>query len=465
MLIGIAIFIILFLTLALIRLDWALLILIAAFPAYLIRFNIGGLPLTLLEVMILIAFAVWFGKYFLPNFRDIIKGQKKRLPYPYSWEIILLLIISFGAAGIADFNPNALGIWKAYFFEPILFFILVINVFKNKTAFKKIFGALTIAMFVVSAWAIFQKITGLFIPNPFWAAAETRRVVSFFTYPNALGLYLAPLIMTAIGWLFSLSWNNVFNELGKKLLIITTVVISGLAIYFARSEGALIALAGSLVIFGLMANKKWRALTISCSLVVLTIVLIMPTLRGFVLTKMSLQDLSGEIRKQQWKETVTMLNNGRIVSGTGLNNYQATVKPYHQEGIFFNSDKLPNFDAVVWASSSLQAKYWQPVEIYLYPHNIFLNFWSELGLLGLLLFVWLFAKYLWQGAKLYTTLNKQKNPDRYIVLGLTTAMLTLLIHGLVDVPYFKNDLALIFWLLLAMLGILNLNYFSDTEQN
>jgi hypothetical protein len=41
-------------------------------------------------------------------------------------------------------------------------------------------------------------------------------------------------------------------------------------------------------------------------------------------------------------------------------------------------------------------------------------------------------------------------------LGVACAFLTIIIHGLVDVPYFKNDLAVFFWVLLAIVGISNL---------
>jgi len=31
-----------------------------------------------------------------------------------------------------------------------------------------------------------------------------------------------------------------------------------------------------------------------------------------------------------------------------------------------------------------------------------------------------------------------------------------IVHGMVDVPYFKNDLAVMFWVLIAMMSIINL---------
>ena len=38
----------------------------------------------------------------------------------------------------------------------------------------------------------------------------------------------------------------------------------------------------------------------------------------------------------------------------------------------------------------------------------------------------------------------------------------IIIHGIVDVPYFKNDLAIIFWVLLAILSIFNLRVKVET---
>jgi hypothetical protein len=39
-------------------------------------------------------------------------------------------------------------------------------------------------------------------------------------------------------------------------------------------------------------------------------------------------------------------------------------------------------------------------------------------------------------------------------LVLMTGMVAMLVYGLVDVPYFKNDLSVVFWILLALNGIL-----------
>jgi len=449
-------FSIIYLIIALKRLDIALFFLIAALPAYLVRFDILGLPSTLLEAMILITFSVWFLKRYLPNFKNLFKKNHDKAPYPFSWEIMLLIILSFIAAGIAGFNPSALGTWKAYFFEPILVFILILNIYKEKRDWLKILWAFLLSSLIISVFAIYQKITGNFIANEFWAASATRRVISVFEYPNAVGLFLAPLVLVLIGWFLALMSKYKNSQLAKKIIILITIIGSILAIYFAKSEGALIGLAVGFAVFGLLAGRRQKIFTLITSVALMGVILITPNTRNLALEKVTFQDLSGQIRLQQWRETFQILTGLKTITGVGLNNYQKAVAPYHQEGIFFNRDKIENFHAVTWASSTLQKKYWQPVEIYLYPHNIFLNFWTEIGLLGALLFIWLLIKASFIALNLSVNYAREKRPEKYLSIGLLGALVVILVHGLVDVPYFKNDLAVMFWVILAFIGSLEI---------
>jgi O-antigen ligase len=438
-----------FLIIAILRLDLAAFLIIALLPSYLLRFNIVGIPFTFLEAMILISFASWFLKNVMPNLKTWLKNRQQRIPYPFSWEIITIIIISFLAVAIGGFNTSALGIWKAYFFEPILLFILVMNVLPGDKGRQKILLALLIGAAATSLWGLFQQITGLFIFNPFWADASTRRVVSFFGYPNAVGLYLAPLTLIFSGWLLSIKGWSLKNTI-NKLLIGVVIIASLLTIYFAQSEGALVGILAAAFLFMLAANKKSRYAAVGLAIIAIIGIFAVPALKTYASDKIFLKDLSGEIRQRQWKETMLSLTGWKVLSGNGLSGYQAAVAPYHQMGIFFNSDRLANFDNLLRASAEMRAKYWQPVEIYMYPHNIFLNFWSELGILGALAFTWLIFRYLFIALKLFF---QTKN---YLVLGLFGAMVVITVHGLVDVPYFKNDLSAMFFVLLALLGSLTI---------
>jgi O-antigen ligase len=271
-------------------------------------------------------------------------------------------------------------------------------------------------------------------------------------------------------------------------------VLSLLAIYFARSEGALAGIAAALVVIGLFwLNQKYQYLILLPRIIITGILIfvifssvfflkIVPEYKywqidnqlfDYIVYKATLKDLSGEIRKQQWRETYQMLGeNGRWFFGTGLANYQGIIKPYHQEGIFFNKEKDPDFrQKIVWFDEKYKAEHWQPAEIYLYPHNLLLNFWTELGLVGAMLFVWVIFKFIFIGLKIIRNKklpvplrlarpgeigNSEEGANNYLVYGLVGAMVVILVHGIVDVPYFKNDLAILFWVLVAMMSLVRM---------
>ena len=567
----IPLFTILFFILAWRRLDWAVMLAVAALPAYLIRFNIFGLPSTLLEIMIWAVFLIWLVKNFsrvknnfLENFKK--ESRKIKIRYPFDWEIVLLLVVAFTAAAVSGFSASSLGIFKAYFFEPVTLFIVAINLMKKSPpppfvkgantnppyppllkGVKLVLWPLAVSALAVSALAIYQKITGQLIENPVWAAENTRRVVSFFGYPNAVGLYLGPIVLVMAGWLASVIARSVLflsssgdpaldagenpgiqkdeaqinldsrlptgqaglrgndkrevvarNDIMMIIFISLTIILSLLSIYFAKSKGALLGVAIGLAAFGLMAGKKIRWATIIALILISAGAVAYRPARDLAVANITLNNLSGQIRQAGWADGWKMLKDRRLITGAGLANFQNTVAPYHTEGIFIKDFSDPDAQRKLVFNQAYRTAHWQPLEIYLYPHNIFLNFWSELGLAGLLLFTWIILKYFWVGIQVLSLrgasyfchpratphlmrgrtrgsrkvkreitwipasagMTKGKGSlamtDRFLVIGLICAMVVIVIHGLVDVPYFKNDLAAMFWLLVAMMSLINL---------
>ena len=80
-----------------------------------------------------------------------------------------------------------------------------------------------------------------------------------------------------------------------------------------------------------------------------------------------------------------------------------------------------------------------------YPHNFFLNFWLETGLVGMVAMLGLLYLF-------YKNVRGLLHQNRWRFLALASAagMGVVLLHGLVDVSYFKNDLAVLFWLIYAL---------------
>lgn len=203
------------------------------------------------------------------------------------------------------------------------------------------------------------------------------------------------------------------------------------AIIFAKSTGALVGIGTGLLFMGgsyffLESKRKLvQPLGLPCLqagstfyILILTGIILSLLTIPKIKNELLLRDWSGHVRKTQWSETWTMLKDtstplgaGRPIIGAGLSGYKTALAPYHK------------------------ATY---LEIFEYPHNIVLNFWSETGLLGLLVFLWIIILFF-------------RNTRHHAAIA---SMVVILIHGLVDVPYFKNDLAILFWIIYA-LGLLS----------
>ncbi|MFC1787630.1 O-antigen ligase family protein [Patescibacteria group bacterium] len=383
-------------------------------PTYLWRFELLGLPSTLLEVMVLILTVVWITN----NHSKIIK--KDFWEFTKGWRLPITLIIL--AATVAIFVPNdlisALGIYKAYFIEPILIFFILATTLKDKKDLQNLILALGVSALVVSIYALTQKLTGLHIPAP-WDTE--RRVTSFFPYPNAVGLYLGPIII-----LGSFALYELIKVKGKGLLIffwILTLSTSVLAIVFSQSEAAWIAV-GSVLFLVSLFHKKLRRLTIPIAVIIASLVMIVPSVRTPVIEKVTLQDFSGLVRQLQWQETWAMLKD-RPIFGAGLNGFPKAYAPYQAEPEKF--------------------------EIFQYPHNIFLNIWVELGLFGLLVFLYLVIRLM----GLLRCYQQSPHNDQTTTITYTgyAVLLEMFIHGLADVPYLKNDLAILTWMVFAIIII------------
>ncbi len=406
-------------------------------PTYRVQFNIFGLPFNLLSGVIWILVLVFFIKnikYLSNLFRNFKKKLKSKnnIFNSFRWPIILIIISAYSATFWASDLLRADGLFKSYFLEAIFFFILLVfNLKKND--FQYCVYSLQILAFLIFGVALYQKLSGNFIFNTS-NILEQGRVTTFFGYPNANGLILLPV--------FFLSLINLFKD--KKIFLIIfnflTLIFSLIVIYWARSESALVAIIMGLLLliaFKIIKNKKF-ILTISLS--ILFVSLLLPfvvkaplkidepgTVHYTIIQKLFLQDLSGQIRRQMWHETTRYLKDYPL-TGAGLSAYQEKIKPYHQ------------------------TKY---IEIFLYPHQIWLNFWVSLGIFGLLGFLWL-------SVLLIFNLTKKLSPENLILL---ITFLVIIIQGAVEVPYFKNDLAIIWWLVLAGYFTFNLPNYNNLISN
>jgi O-antigen ligase len=396
-----------------------LVIFFALLPTYLIRFSIGPIPTTFLEIMVVIILFIASVK------KETRKSLISNSVYLISKNKLLLIGVGLFLLGatISVFTATdmrtAAGEWKAFYVEPILIFFILIALFKSKITRpnlqSSILFALTLSGLVVSIFAIFQHATGWLVPDAFWENRNTFRVTAWYGFPNAVGLFLAPIIPLAL-YLITRKINTLKKKAWKLSVVDRVFLVScflflvsaPLAMFYAKSTGAIIGLIGGIGIMSLFYKKtRWPAIIIG--IIGIVSLLGLPIFSN-IKKEVLFQDRSGHIRISMWKETAEFLTDHPIL-GAGLGSYDEKIVPHHTT---VNGEGI---------------------EIFHHPHNIFLTMWVNLGIIGLLGFLCVLAWFFTQ------------KPETFLV----GSMATILIMGLVDSPYIKNDLAILFWLLPAIL--------------
>jgi putative inorganic carbon (HCO3(-)) transporter len=425
--------------------DLALGIVILTLPFYLIRLEILSIPTTVLELMIYVIFLIWIikkvrsqkftllnAKQFLQS-KNYLTGRIKlkendmstcRLRYFLSLNFIFpILLILLGCIISIIVSPNkqaGLGILKGWFIDPLLLFLIISDVIKIPSFSPPLKGGekegvIKILSFLAVS-GIIAAVAGLFYYF-FNELTYDGRLKAFFLSPNHLAMYLAPAGIIALGLFFNF----------KKYFYLLGFIICSIVIFLTYSYGAWIGFGASILFLIFFFQKKiaWRKKV----LLLIIIALLLPIFFFSQRNTEKFQNLdnfsrsSFESRIIIWKSSAAILKDHPFW-GIGPGNFQNFYLDYQK--------KFPPY--LEWAVPQ--------------PHNLFLAFYLQCGLLGLIGFFWLIFLFFKKGFRGLWTL------DFGLWTILLAIMLYILIHGLIDTTYWKNDLSIIFWIVVGLMKII-----------
>lgn len=362
------------------------------------RFHLGPLPSTWLEVVLLAAIAAG------------LAAGWRRLPWrnPYTLPALLLLA---GASLGAVFTPHhreALGIWKAYFVEPMLAGLVIAWLARDRRTSRLLLAGLAVAGLVAALANLYAVGVGI---------SEHRDIthlppVLLYRTANAVALFLVPLDAVALA--IALHGEDRRERLAAAGFLLVTVA----AVVLSLSRAGLAVLVLASILVALFYRR--RAAVLVPVVLAAGAALVLPFVRRRILVELDPASPYNTVtlRFALWKSALNMLRH-RPLTGGGLSGFQTSLKPYQDPS--YREDQI-------------------------YPHNLFLNFWSETGLLGLFGFLWLAVQVLRTAIG-----GLPVNPwSRVMSIGLLGALVAIFVHGQFDVPYFKNDLAVEFWALLGL---------------
>lgn len=380
-------------------------------PLYVIRWKYFGiLPTTLLELLLWVSVGVWL----------VEKVRRRAFSFPrtgFDGPILLLLVGATLSIWVSPDLRGALGVWKAYFIEPAIFYYLLVDLFLGRDNYseKLLSRWVERPLLGVAFWLSILGILQFLLHWPIFTPHQQDRAHAVFNNGNALALFVAPILVWLVtSGLGELRWRGLKG--GVALVLLT-------AIFMSKSLGALVALTATIglaLIFKKLVGVVWVKQVwknLPLILLVLNIVGLTQVKRFAPAVDNPWQRPGGTtlVRLCLWGGTWNLLRDHPFW-GAGLSGFKELY-----------GARYYTCDA-------------EPLE---YPHSFFLNFWVETGLLGLVAVTWL----LWRVFRLSSTHREWR------VMSLQLVFFYWIIHGLVDVPYFKNDLALLWFVFLALLAV------------
>ncbi|MFZ3031909.1 MAG: O-antigen ligase family protein [Candidatus Moraniibacteriota bacterium] len=369
-----------------------------------------GLPLYLPEMAVFCA-AVSF--WFSPK-------RKEGVSLPDKGVLIGIGLFLLGALFSFLANPlslTGLGMLKSWFFFPALFGYLVWFEMKEVSRRSKFL----LVWFLVIA-AVATRSLSFFVSGEM---TYDGRLTGDFPSPNFLAFFLAPGIFIALSFFLNAikeqkRWNEIFFGITLIVFFFALFLTHSYGVWFGVIVALLVFFFGRAFVNG--TQKEWWIIGL--------IFFVALSLFGFDQGNEKWQTLihqeersSLSSRVMIWQAAVRIAGDHPVL-GIGVGRFQEMYLAYQ---VYF-----PPY--LEWAVPE--------------PHNIFLALFLATGFVGLIGFLIFFRRMmllLIQTVLVFGETKKQQ--DAVLMLSLWTLFL---LYGLFDTPYFKNDLAYLFFLTVAL---------------
>ncbi|MGQ9548471.1 MAG: O-antigen ligase family protein [Roseiflexus sp.] len=424
-------------------------------PLYLMPTTVDISARTLLlplhEVALLITTAAvcwrWIGGHIESHrMPDMHAALRRMLHVFFAPESLLILAGVIGVAlAVSEGRSAALREFRWLIVEPLLFYGLARAI---QIPRETLIGAMALGGAFVGVTGAFQFVGVDLTPligekrafsENIIVVDGVRRVTSVYGHPNNLGLYLErvwPLAAAMAAWIWdaqrtnqaiSISANRLEERsTGIALFFAVCALLSLVGVVVSFSRGAWLASVVAAVVLGF--GWLWRRSQHRQARRRSALVLIGALLAGMTGLALMLRGGPGggsvDARLLLWRESLVYLRQNPL--GLGLDQFY-----YYHNPAFGRSAIDPS---LIGTSEEFAA----------HPHNLLLDAWINVGPVGVLAFGLLLVRF-YRNALI--ALGKQRE---MVIVGALAAMTAALFHGLVDRFYFVPDLAIAFWVLMAV---------------
>ena len=367
----------------------------------------------------------------------------RRLPY----DAPAFLFVVIGLLSVAVAPDKAFSFYNFYHLVPIyaMTYLLVGQTLRTPRELRRVVAAMAAAAGIVILYGFYQFIFGIDISTMKWVDGEafpelSKRVFSTWENPNILAGYLDIVVCIAVGLVGVLTR-------GWRILTFVVMMAALACLAMTYTRGACLVIAVLLAGYGALRDRR-----VLVGIVVLGAgaLLLDPVLADRLLSVFTRVDTSSEMRLAFWESTIAMIMDHPFL-GIGW-------------GMYFKV--YPEYDFYLQGA---------PVQI-VHAHNMYLNYAAEIGIPGVLSFLWFFFGSLvlafrlpnrvpaWEAviaahehewktvADVRTALFRWRR-RRFVEglsLGLGLAFISVALNGITDHLLFNIPSSMLLWMLAAM---------------
>jgi O-antigen ligase len=411
------------------RLETGLVLTLFFAPFFLFPIELYNFAFPMAEVMILITTGAWLLKLMVNWGIDL---QMQNSAYPIFGVsrlkqhlttidlcVIGIVIAAFVSLLWTQYLDVAITELRTFIIEPILFYLILRTIKPTKETLLSLVDTLILSAVLISIIGLFQYAQGEGIIT---AEAGAKRLASIYGSPNNVGLLLGRAMPFALAFLLI--------NLGKKRRIFAGVslIIMGITLALTQSVGAILMGVPTSAIVMLLAIYQRKSVTPILGVGVIGSIgfVILSQISARFANLLDFTSGTNFFRLRVWDSAFEIIQDYPI-TGIGLDQFL-----YLFSGEYIRPDAIWDRDLS-------------------HPHNFILDFWTRLGIIGVILFIIIQISF-WKQA--ISIIQKARQYDKLIfalTVGLMGSMADLLAHGLIDNSVFVYDLAFIFMFQLSLM--------------
>jgi len=390
---------------------------------------------TIAEVLVVIGLMFW-------GIKLLEEGKFKFVNSPLNIPLLIFISVSFLSLVWSNAVYVSLQELPLFLIGPFLYFIVINNIYRE----QQINHILIILLILGGIFGIYGALQYNGIDFPIWAQnVERFRVFGLFGNVNYFAEYLIVPLPIAVS-LFLVNKNKIT----KILLLIGILAMSTtLMLTFTRSSylGFGVSLIFMFLLFLLsqgksfIKNNKKIFIIVLAAIIIMTFLIFVPTplnkadtfiskIKSRISPTTLSQSYSIRRRIATWKFTALMIKD-HFLMGSGIGTFKYNTLKYQAK--FFEQGDNRSIYPHGFAEKS---------------HNEYLQLWVELGIIGLLIFIWLLICYFNYGIKLLKRIK-----DDYmqgIIIGLMGSIVAVLVDSLFGFPLHLVATIVFFWLSIGL---------------